>query len=252
MALIVSHSRDIFKMADKQKDTRKKARYWWAVFYPNDSAPEDWKEQLQKTGIPAEVIVHDKDQDTDPETGLPVDKKLHAHIIWAYSGPNTPAAADAIAVDLLKGKPAQPLSSIKGAHRYLTHKDNPEKHQYSENDIETVNGFDIGDFVASTKGEVNALYKAIEHHIKEQGIEDLADLMDYLNDEGLEDYALFVRFNTYYIDKLLKSIYHRKRKAKKDELLDLQLEAARFAANQRAMLAPCDINFDPITGEVVD
>lgn len=235
-----------------KKDTRKKARYWWAVFYPGDSAPADWKEQLQKTGIPAEIILHDKDTDTDPETGDQVAKKLHAHIIWAYSGPNTPAAADAIAVDLLKGKPAQPLSSIKGAHRYLTHRDNPEKYQYNESDIETVNGFSIDDFVASTKGEVNAVYKEIERHIKEQNIEDLADLMDYLNDEGLEDLAQFVRFNTYYIDKLLKSIYHRKRKAKKDELLDLQLEALRWQASQREMLAPYDLKLDPATGEVLD
>ena len=236
---------------DKQKDTRKKARYWWCVFYPGDSAPEDWEEQLQKTGIPAEVITHDKDQDTNPETGDPVDKKLHAHLIWAYSGPNTPAAADAIAVDLLKGKPAQPLSSIKGAHRYLTHKDNPEKHQYDESEIKSINGFDIGDFVASTKGEVNAMYKTIEHHIRTNNIEDLADLMDYLDQEGLEEHALFVRFNTYYIDKLLKSIYHRKRKAKKDELLDLQLEAARFAARQRELLEPYDLTLDPNTGEVL-
>ncbi len=232
-----------------KKDTRKKARYWWCVFYPGDSAPEDWKEKLQATGIPAEVITHDKDTDPDPETGEQVAKKLHAHLIWAYSGPNTPAAADAIAVDLLKGKPAQPLSSIKGAHRYLTHKDNPEKYQYDENDIETINGFDIGDFVASTKGEVNALYKAVETVIREQGIEDLADLMDYFDKEGLEDYAMFVRFNTYYIDKLLKSIYFRKRKADKDELLKLQLENLRYQAAHREMLAPYDV--DPATGEIV-
>lgn len=235
----------------KEKDTRKKARYWWAVFYPGDSAPEDWKDKLQKTGLACEYIIHDDDWDTDPETGDPVHKKTHAHIIWAYSGPNTPAAADAVAVDLLKGKPAQPLASIKGAHRYLTHQDNPEKTQYESTKIETLNGFDISDFVASTKGEVNGLYKSIEHIIREQKIEDLADLMDYLDSEGLEDYALFVRFNTYYIDKLLKSIYHRARKAKKDRLLELQLAREEWAANQRELLQPYDLKVDPITGEVI-
>lgn len=231
-------------------ETRKKARYWWAVFYPDDSAPADWREKLQATGLPCEYIIHDKDTDPCPETGEQVAKKSHGHIIWAYSGPNTPAAADAIAIDLLKGKPAQPLSSIKGAHRYLTHQDNPEKAQYNPNDIETVNGFSIDDYAVSTKGEVNALYKAIESIIREQGLEDLADLMDYLADEGLEEYALFVRFNTYYLDKLLKSIYHRKRKAKKDRLLELQLEREEWQAGQREFAKPYTV--DPNTGELLN
>lgn len=238
-------------MANDKKDTRKKARYWWAVFYPNESAPEDWLEQLQKTGISAEYIIHDDDWDIEPETGDKVRKKTHAHIIWAYSGPNTPSAADSIALDILNGKPAQPLSSIKGAHRYLTHQDNPEKTQYKPSDIKTLNGFCIDDYVASTKGEVNALYKVIEDIIREQKLEDLADLMDYLTEEGLEDEACFVRFNTYYIDKLLKSIYFRKRKAKKDRLLELQLEREEWAASQREMLAPYDLKLDPTTGEVL-
>lgn len=67
----------------------------------------------------------------------------------------------------------------------MTHQDNPEKTQYDSTKIETLNGFDISDFVASTKGEVNGLYKSIEHIIREQKIEDLADLMDYLDSEGL-------------------------------------------------------------------
>ena len=44
-----------------------------------------------------------------------------------------------------------PLEQVRGYYRYLTHKDNPEKAQYDEKDIQTLNGFDIRDFVEMTK-----------------------------------------------------------------------------------------------------
>ena len=51
-----------------------KKRNWAFVVYP-ESAPEDWIEQLQKTGLQCAVSpLHDKD--TDP-TGEP--KKAHYH-----------------------------------------------------------------------------------------------------------------------------------------------------------------------------
>ena len=60
-------------MAEK-KNVKK--RNWAFVLYP-ESAPENWKEQLQLTGLPCVISpIHDKDVNPD---GTP--KKAHHHII---------------------------------------------------------------------------------------------------------------------------------------------------------------------------
>ena len=62
----------------------------------------------------------------------------------------------------------------------MTHKDNPEKAQYNENDIQTLNGFDIREFVEMTKSEVNAKIRIIQKMIRELDFLEYADLLDYL------------------------------------------------------------------------
>ena len=59
------------------------------------------------------------------------------------------------------------MEQVRGYYRYLTHKDNPEKAQYDEKDIQTLNGFDIRDFVEMTKSEVNAKIRIIQKMIRE-------------------------------------------------------------------------------------
>ena len=59
------------------------------------------------------------------------------------------------------------MEQVRGYYRYLTHKDNPEKAQYDEKDIQTLNGFNIRDFVEMTKSEVNAKIRIIQKMIRE-------------------------------------------------------------------------------------
>ena len=75
------------------------------------------------------------------------------------------------------------MEQVRGYYRYLTHKDNPEKAQYDEKDIQTLNGFDIRDFVEMTKSEVNAKIRIIQKMIRELDFLEYADLLDYLQDE---------------------------------------------------------------------
>ena len=70
-----------YLMAEK-KNTKK--RNWAFVLYP-ESAPEDWKEQLQLAGLQCAISpLHDKDLNAD---GTP--KKAHYHIILVYGNPTT-------------------------------------------------------------------------------------------------------------------------------------------------------------------
>lgn len=154
-----------------------KKRNWAFVVYP-ESAPEDWIEQLQQRGVVGAISpLHDRDLNA---TGEP--KKAHWHVIVTYEGPTAQSVVERLTERLNAPKPI-PLEQVRGYYRYLTHKDNPEKAQYDEKDIQTLNGFDIRDFVEMTKSEVNAKIRIIQKMIRELDFLEYADLLDYLQDE---------------------------------------------------------------------
>ena len=134
-----------------------KKRNWAFVVYP-ESAPSDWIEQLQQRGVVGAISpLHDKDLNA---TGEP--KKAHWHVIVTYEGPTAQSVVERLTERLNAPKPI-PLEQVRGYYRYLTHKDNPEKAQYDEKDIQTLNGFDIRDFVEMTKSEVNAKLESFKN-----------------------------------------------------------------------------------------
>lgn len=176
-----------------------KKRYWAFVLYP-ESAPENWRELLQQTGLQCVISpLHDKDIDAD---GKP--KKAHHHIILAYSGPTTYNAVRTLTESLKQPIP-QALEQVRGYYRYLTHKDNPEKAQYSEDDIETINGFNIADFVELTKTEVNAYKRKLQELIINLDIVEYCDFMDFLLDNEMWTEYDIGSNNTYFFEKYISS-----------------------------------------------
>ena len=173
-----------------------KKRNWTFVLYP-ESAPEDWRELIKLSGLMSAISpLHDKD--INP-TGEP--KKAHYHILLVYAGPTTYNAVAKFTSSLNATIP-QALESVRGMYRYFSHKDNPEKYQYDEGDITTINGFNIADLVELTKSEVNELKASILRLIREAGITEYADLIDTLVDsEMLAEYDVAINntffFNTY-------------------------------------------------------
>lgn len=159
-----------------------KKRNWAFVAYP-ESLPKDWIEQLRLTGLKTAISpLHDKDVYEDGEQkGLP--KKPHYHIIVCYEGPVTANNVGNMTKRLNSTIPI-PLDQVRGMYRYLTHEDNPEKVQYSKSAIQTLNGFDIRDFVEMTKSEVGKYIREIQQFIRDNGIFEYADLMDLLLDGG--------------------------------------------------------------------
>ena len=149
-----------------------KKRSWGAVIYP-ESAPEDWIEQLKLKGISFAISpLHDKD--INP-TGEP--KKPHYHIVMCFPGPTTDTTVNQILKEL--NQPiAIALESVRGYYRYFTHKDNPEKYQYNENEIQLFNGFDVTDILNNF--EVFQCLKEIQNLIISNKIHEYADLMDFL------------------------------------------------------------------------
>ena len=176
-----------------------KKRNWTFVLYP-ESAPEDWREQLKKSGLMAAISpLHDKDLNPTGEA-----KKAHHHILLVYSGPTTYNSVAKFTASLNATIP-QALESVRGMYRYFTHKDNPEKYQYDESESLGVNGFNIADLVELTKSEVNELKRSILTIVREADIIEYADLIDFLVDnEMLVEYDIAVN-NTFFFNSYIAS-----------------------------------------------
>lgn len=117
-------------------DDEKKGRHWLFIVY-EDSAPEDWIEQLEATGISFAISPH-HDKDVNPDGAR---KKPHYHVIVSY--PNTTTYRNVKGLrTITKGPYPLPCGSVSGSYAYFTHKHNPEKYQYDSSEITRHNGWE--------------------------------------------------------------------------------------------------------------
>lgn len=207
-----------------EKVTKKKIvkrRNWTFILYP-ESAPVGWRSQLQESGITA-CISPLHDQDINP-TGEP--KKPHYHIILNYPGPTTYNAVSDFTASLNATIP-RALESVRGMYRYFTHQDNPEKAQYEPDEIQSVNGFNIRDFVELSTSEVIATKKKIQEFIRKYSIQEYSDLLDILLDNGMDTEYDVACSHTMFFNIYLTS--RRCSEQKKAQALgELELERARL------------------------
>lgn len=185
------------------KYAKTKKRYWTFVLYP-ESAPSDWREKLQLTGLEIAISpLHDKDINPGTEEV----KKPHYHIILCYNNTTTGQAVKAI-VDSLNQPIPLPIDSVRGLYRYLTHKDNPEKYQYDPKDITTLNGFDISSYSDLSSGDISKIKLELTKFIKETGLVEYSDFIDAVMDLEKPDYFLIASTNTIFFDSYLRSKRH--------------------------------------------
>lgn len=197
-------------MSEKKSNVKK--RNWAFVLYP-ESAPENWRELLQLSGLQCAVSpLHDKDIDPNGEP-----KKPHWHVILIYSGPTSYNVVNALCGSLNAPHP-QALEQVRGYYRYLTHKDNPEKAQYDESDITTINGFNISDFSELTRSEVNAIKFRLQQLIRSQEIYEYSDFMDYLQDNSMMSEYEIASNNTLFFDRYIRSRNCKRLNSKKSKI----------------------------------
>ena len=190
-----------------------KKRYWAFVLYP-ESAPEDWREILQRTGLSICVSpLHDKD--INP-TGEP--KKAHYHIILCYSGPTTFKCVKAITDGLNQPIPIA-LEQVRGYFRYLTHKDNPDKYQYQEKDITTINDFDIDNYNDLSASQIKSIMIDIQKLIRDNDILEYCDLLDFLLDNDLLSYLDVAQNHTILFNTYITSLRNKKKSIAKYKIL---------------------------------
>jgi len=112
----------------------KKARNWATIIYPESEKP-GWRNTLSGWHIQAFAVLHDSD--VDPETGEA--KKDHIHLMAMWPS----AITEELARERMKelgGVGLEVCQSQIGYARYLCHLDNPEKHQYSPQAVESFGG----------------------------------------------------------------------------------------------------------------
>lgn len=190
-----------------------KKRYWAFVLYP-ESAPENWKEILQQTGLSICVSpLHDKD--INP-TGDP--KKAHYHIILCYSGPTTFKCVKSITDSLNQPIPIA-LEQVRGYFRYLTHKDNPEKYQYNEKDITTINDFDIDNYNDLSVSQIKSIMIDLQKIIRDNEISEYCDLLDFLLDNDLLSYLDVAQNHTILFNTYITSLRNKKKSIAKNNFL---------------------------------
>lgn len=186
-----------------------KKRNWTFVLY-NDSCSKDWEEYLISTGVPFAYAYHDKDK-----TEIGEDKKAHYHVLICFDGPITYSNALTYAERCGAANGViQPAGSVRGIVRYFCHKDNPDKYQYPEDIIQCRNGFDPSDYFALTVTQTKAIKRKVTMFIRDNDIDEYADLIDLLMDSDLGDMYDIASQNTFYFTQYIKSRRNLKKQEK--------------------------------------
>lgn len=114
-----------------------RTRAWTFVVYPESVRP-DWRELLDEMHIQwVESPLHDKDLNGNGEP-----KKPHIHVLLYFEGVKSYDQVFQI-TDALNCPIPQRAHDTKALVRYMAHLDNPDKAQYSTNDIVAHGGFDV-------------------------------------------------------------------------------------------------------------
>lgn len=184
-----------------------KNRNWTFIVYP-DSAPSNWKEILQDTGLPFAISpLHDRD--IIEATGEL--KKPHWHVLVCFPGPTTFRKVNSLCAELNCPIPKRVMSII-GIYRYFTHADNPEKAQYDEQDIVQKNGFDIREISGMTTSQILAIKKQLINIIINNNFNEYCDFIKYVLNESVDLFQV-ASTNTLFFNAFITS-----RRSKKESL----------------------------------
>ena len=77
------------------------------------------------------------------------------------------------------------IKNMRGLVRYFKHLDNPEKHQYFDEDYHTFGGFDVSEVLLSKTDQISISIKIMDF-IKRERKYNYADLMDYCVSNNIE------------------------------------------------------------------
>lgn len=184
------------------KDSR--TRNWTIVLYP-ESTPKNWRNIIDDMHIEwIESPLHDKDINADGEP-----KKPHWHILLMFGGVKAYEQVKEL-TDLLNAPIPTKCHNAKALVRYMAHLDNPEKAQYSRDDIIGHGGVDIAEMLRPSSSERYTLIKEMIAYVRKNNILEFQDLMDYASENRFDDwFPLLCDNSAYVVGQYIKSQRHR-------------------------------------------
>lgn len=186
----------------------KRTRNWACIIYPRQTAedvtecPDNWAEVLEQLGVKAAVSpLHDKDLKEDGTF-----KKPHRHVLFSFEGVKSEKQVREL-FQRIGGVGCEPINSMYAQVRYLTHKDNKDKAQYSALNVLTFGGFEYKRYVSTKEDEereCTAKMVQIFGLMEERCVVDFHHVADLLWSEEPELFGTFRR-NSYFFAQYIKS-----------------------------------------------
>lgn len=212
----------LFIVHEVQKMKEKRTRNWACLIYPRQSAedrtecPENWPEVLEQLGVKAAVSpLHDRDvyesDKVDENTGELIHKagdlkKPHRHVLFTFEGVKSERQVKELFAKI-GGVGCEPINSLYAQVRYLTHKDNADKAQYSSLDVLTFGGFEYKRYASTRDDEERDTTERmgkIFNIMAEGNLDEFCHVAEYLWQNEPELFATFRR-NSYFFAQFIRS-----------------------------------------------
>lgn len=202
-----------------------KARYFWAVMYPENMIP-DWDKKISDIiQYPFAYCIHDKDLRKECNE----ERKTHIHLIVAFN--NTTTYNFALSVFSRLNAPGQnaipnnkfeACINVSHCYDYLIHNTDEcrkaRKHLYDKSERVTGNNFDIALFECVSLDQKLKVVRDITIFVKENLISNFFDLTYLVYENWADDYLyqnVLAQYSSYF-DRLCKGIYYKKRNEVKE------------------------------------
>lgn len=157
----------------------RRTKYFASILYL-DSVVPDWKKKLEDTHIAILVSpLHNKDIDAEGKI-----KKPHYHILIMFESLKSYDQAAEI-INEVSGVGVEIVQSVRGYARYLIHLDNPEKAQYSENDVLELSGADYQSLIHLPQDRYSVIAEILDFCITNE-IDSFAEVLIYAKDNRPE------------------------------------------------------------------
>lgn len=160
--------------------------------------------------------VHDADLNGDGS-----EKKAHIHFLVSFEGKKSFEQMQEI-TDRLRCPIPQACRNVRSMIRYMIHLDNPDKHQYRQDEIKCFGGFSVDDCFQPSQSEYRGLLKEVFAYIRAEHIVSYNTFLDRVMQEGRDDwFDLATCRNTLAIKEYIKSCYWQQQAVKEQMERDL-------------------------------
>lgn len=192
---------------------KRRGRCWAFVVYPDDSLPENYLSIIESWHIPTLISpCHDKDLNAD-ET----EKKKHKHILLNFDGNKSYEQLEHYSKQLNGTFPIL-VDNNNGMIRYFIHIDNPEKHQYSMNELVSISGFDYSTAFDNKANDIKMM-ALFESYVNDYNVTNFYVLIQLLKSKKEIDLLNWIQLhcNTYIKFYISQKYLYFKSKGEIDE-----------------------------------